>query len=355
MVASSCASTPESGSFSREDVGNDGFLARHNGQIFAEGRSFSGNERDKLFLNDGAGSFLDLSDLSGADSPNDGRAVIAFDADDDGDVDLFVHETQRERHALYRNDLGAAPGFIKVQLRATSGNEEAIGAQIEVTAGGRTVSQVLSRGAGFVSCQTPELIFGLGGAGAGAVTVRWPGGSAEAFGELEAGARALLVQGTGEAALVAGAPRVLADPKPKGLLVDIGSRVEPFTVLDAEGNSILMDPRRMAGEGRLALNLWASYCAPCVAELPILEDWDDAEDVNVLAISVDAPTDRGAARRLISERAPGLGTYFAGEPETGTPGLEQLVDLARLPLPTTLILSSEGVVVEIIRGPVEPR
>ena len=83
MVASSCSSTTESGKFSREEVGNDGFLARHNGQIFAEGRSFSGNERDKLFINDGAGSFLDLSDLSGADSSNDGRAVIAFDADDD--------------------------------------------------------------------------------------------------------------------------------------------------------------------------------------------------------------------------------------------------------------------------------
>ena len=54
MVASSCSGTPESGVFRAESVGNAGFLARHNGQIFAEGRSFSGNERDKVFVNDGA-------------------------------------------------------------------------------------------------------------------------------------------------------------------------------------------------------------------------------------------------------------------------------------------------------------
>ena len=54
-------------------------LARHNAQMFEEGRSFSGNERDKLFLNRGDGTFADLSDLAGCDSPNDGRAVIACD------------------------------------------------------------------------------------------------------------------------------------------------------------------------------------------------------------------------------------------------------------------------------------
>ncbi len=353
MVASSCSSTPESGKFSREAVGNDGFLARHNGQIFAEGRSFSGNERDKLFLNDGAGSFLDLSDLSGADSSNDGRAVIAFDADDDGDVDLFVHETQRERHALYRNDLGTAPGFVKIKLRATTGNAEAIGAQVEVVAGERTVSQVLSRGAGFVSCQAPELIFGLGGAPVAAVTVRWPGGAVESFGELGAGSRVLLVEGTGAAAPFAAVPRPLEDPKPRGLLVTLGDVVAPFEVLDASGAPLLIDPTA-TGE-RVALNLWASYCAPCVAELPLLEEWDAAEDLRVIAVSVDAPSDRARALELLGERAPALGVHLAGDPRPGTRTIQDVVDLARLPLPTTLLLAPDGTVEEIIRGPVEPR
>jgi thiol-disulfide isomerase/thioredoxin len=353
VVASSCSSAPESGKFAREEVGNDGFLARHNGQIFAEGRSFSGNERDKLFLNDGRGSFLDLSDLSGADSPNDGRAVIAFDADDDGDVDLFVHETQRERHALYRNDLGTAPGFVKIQLRATTGNAEAIGALVEVVAGERRVSQVLSRGAGFISCQAPELVFGLGGAPTATVTVRWPGGAVEAFGNLAAGTRSLLIEGTGSAQAYDAAPRTLADPKPRGLLVNVGDRIAPFEVLDASGEPVLIDPS--ATGGRVALNLWASYCAPCVAELPLLEEWDAAEDMRVIAVSVDAPSDQARALELLGERAPGLGAHLTGAAADGTRTIQDVVDLARLPLPTTLMLSADGTVEEILRGPVEPR
>ncbi|MEO0660333.1 MAG: hypothetical protein AAFZ87_02240, partial [Planctomycetota bacterium] len=68
MVASSCGTTPETDSFTAESVGNDAFVGRHNAQIFADGRSFSGNERDKLFLNDGTGDFVDVSAMSGADS-----------------------------------------------------------------------------------------------------------------------------------------------------------------------------------------------------------------------------------------------------------------------------------------------
>ena len=125
MVASSTASDSETSAFKPEAVGNPSFLRRQNGQIFSGGRSFSGNERDKLFLNEGDGSFVDVSALSGADSANDGRAVLAFDADDDGDLDLFVHETQRERHGLYRNDLAIGTRGVKLRLRATSGHPEA--------------------------------------------------------------------------------------------------------------------------------------------------------------------------------------------------------------------------------------
>ena len=351
MVASSCSETPDSGKFVREEVGNQGFLARHNGQIFAEGRSFSGNERDKLFLNGGDGGFLDLSDLSGADSPNDGRAVLAFDADDDGDVDLFVHETQRERHALYRNDLGVAPGFVKVQLRGTVGNREGIGAQVELRAGGRRVSQVLSRGAGFLSCQPPELIFGLGGASSAAVTVRWPGGAVEEFKELPANSRVLLVEGAGVAESFPASPRPLVDPLPKGLRVDLGDKVAAFEVLDEDLKGVIAAVG--AGSGRTALSLWASYCAPCVAELPLLEEWDAANGIRVLAVSVDAPADRGRAREIIGARAPALSVLFAGEASVEGRTIQDVVDLARLPLPTTLVFSADGVLEEIIRGPIE--
>ena len=57
-----------------------------------QGASFSGHERNRLFVQsreNGVVEFEDRSLISGADSIEDGRAFVRMDADHDGDVDLF--------------------------------------------------------------------------------------------------------------------------------------------------------------------------------------------------------------------------------------------------------------------------
>lgn len=351
MVASSCSGTPESGVFRAESVGNAGFLARHNGQIFAEGRSFSGNERDKVFVNDGEGRFVDLSSLSGADSANDGRAVITFDADDDGDLDLFVHETQRERHALYRNDVTDGGRGVKIRLAGRA--PEAIGAVVTVTAGGRTVSQVMTRGAGFVTCQAPELVFGLGDAKKAVASVRWLGGETERFEGLAAGGCYLLEEGTGAAAPVARRPRVLPDPSARGMRVRVGETVERVSFQDAAGEVQAADFSDLGPGERAYVNLWASYCRPCVGELPLLERWSEEGAARVLVVSVDAPSARDRAKELLQLRSPALPALFVTDTKPGREpepdSLGELVDLARLPLPTTLVLGEGGRIEAILQ------
>ena len=347
--------------FATEEVGSAGYLARHNRQMFEDGRSFSGNERDKLFFNRGNGTFADISDLSGCDSPNDGRAAIACDFDDDGDVDLFVHELQRERHALYRNELGAGyGGFLKLRLRATSGQWEAVGATVIVRfradEGGAEgiCAQVLSRGSGFLSSQPAELIFGLGEAERATVEVRWPGGALESFGELAADTRALLVEGSGEPQALAARTTRLPDPLPLGLRVAEGEVLPPFVALSARGRETVVDPLKLAGGKRLYLNLWASYCAPCVAELPLLQELHERGEVAVAALSMDAPADLVDARRLFERRGARFPGYFLGaKASEGSEAVavESLLDLERLPIPTTLVLEPDGRIAEIIRGP----
>lgn len=355
MVASSCSSAPESGVFRSESVGNSGFLARHNGQIFAEGRSFSGNERDKVFINDGEGRFSDLSALSGADSSNDGRAVITFDADDDGDLDLFVHEMQRERHALYRNDV--ADGRRGVKLRLEGRAPEGIGATVTVTAGGRTVTQVMSRGAGFVSCQAPELVFGLGDADTATAVVRWLGGEAETFEGLAAGGCFLLREESGEAIPVERRPRTLPDPSARGMRVRVGETVARLAVQDAAGEVQTLDLSGIAEGERAYVNFWASYCGPCVMELPLLDGWHGEGKARVHVVSVDAPAARERAQELLAVRAPGLPPLFVTDQKPGrdpVPGAAtELVDLARLPLPTTLVLGPGGVIEQILQRPLD--
>ena len=358
MVASSAGQAGnEANEFQTESVGNAGYLNRHSTQMFQEGRSFSGNERDKLWINGGDGAeWLDISDLSGADSAGDGRAVIAADLDDDGDVDLFVHELQRERHRLYRNELGTSGGqFVKVRLEATASHYEAIGATVSaVLPDGRKVAQVLSRGAGFGSCQAPELVFGIGAAESIQLDVRWPGGARQLYGPVDAGARVLLTEGTEDPIAYEARPRPLPDPLPQGLRLELGQPIPSFLARTLRGGDETVDLKALADGKTLYVNLWASYCGPCVKELPDLKALHAAGDIRVAAISVDSPLDIAKATKLFERFEPGFPCYFAGaEVESDQASVSTLVDLERLPIPTTLVVSPDGVLERVIRGPIE--
>lgn len=359
MVASSVDAEKEETVRSSQEVNSSSYQSFHNAQMFADGFSFSGFERNKLWLGSKSG-FVDLSTVSGADTPNDSRAVLAADFDDDGDTDLFVHNIQRERHNLYRNDAvdPKRAGFLKLRLRATIGHWEAIGAEVRVDAGDRTATIVYSRGAGYASCQAPERIFGLGGEPSGRVEVLWPNGERESFGELPSGTRAWLVQGTGEAKPFAPKPRVLADPLPKGLKLDEGDLLTKLTLAGPDGTREVVDLVELADGKSLFVNFWASYCAPCVAEIPDLQALEDGGEVRVLGISVDVEAAVPDAVAILERAGAGYANRFIdpSPPATSSPDapdLRDIVDLERLSIPTTLVLTAEGRVESILRGPIE--
>ncbi len=361
MLASSqgeCESAEECDDFRTQSVGSQGYLARHNQQMFEDGRSFSGNERDKLWLNRGDGTFFDLSDLSGCDSPGDGRAAVACDFDNDGDVDLFVHELQRERHGLYRNELGTLYGdFVKLRLRATTGHWEGIGATITVSTEDTVAALPHSRGSGFLTSQPPEFVFGLGpDADEATVRVRWPGGGLDTY-TVAAGGRYELLEG-GEASPFEAPRSHFPDPLPAGLLLREGDVVPSLAVLDGSAGQTVLDPTLLAAGKPLYLNLWASYCGPCVAELPLLSKIHGAGDVRVVALSLDAPADQAKARQILEDRGVTFPSFFVGgeAPDDGpVASIETVLDLERLPIPTTLVLDAEGRITEVIRGPVKAR
>ena len=67
--------------------------------MIESGRSFSGNERNCVFINTGrsiksGGKFADISFSSGLDYEDDARSVVPVDWDHDGDVDMFISSFQ---------------------------------------------------------------------------------------------------------------------------------------------------------------------------------------------------------------------------------------------------------------------
>ncbi|MEZ6018023.1 MAG: ASPIC/UnbV domain-containing protein [Planctomycetota bacterium] len=314
------------------------------------GFNFNGGERTKLFLARSGDDFADVSDVTGADSPLDGRAILATDFDDDGDVDFFVHNIQRERHHLFRNQLDPKGGFLEVRLIAQG--REAIGAVVTVDGPRGPVAQVLSRGAGFVSCQAPALHFGLGGQATARVRVRWPGATeAEDFGVVPAGERLVLVQGLGEARRRERNCATLNDPLAPGLKVPLGALLPPLDVLDAEGNPMRIDPARAGNGGPFELIFWASYCRPCVADLPRHVKEHRSGERPAIALSVDVPSDHPRARELVGAAGGGLPLAFVSmEDEANQAGLDLVIDLLRLPVPTVLTISAEGRLLAVRTG-----
>ena len=318
--------------------------------MYKEGLSFNGNERSHLWLGTGGGAFLDLSSTAGGDSPLDGRSAVAADFDGDGDLDLFIHNLQRARHQLYRNEVGGRS--LELRLVARQSQWEAIGAEVTVEGPRGPVTQVLARGGGFESCSPPELVFGLGSAPEAAVTVRWPSGFVQKLGPLSPG-RYRVTEGEDGVSSLPMAGTRLPDPWPPGLKLGLGAKLPELVLEDESGAPLHVDPAEEAQGGRLLIAFWASFCGPCRGELGLLARLDAREDTTVLPISVDVPADRPAALALLKELAPGLRPRFLTLDEESNRGMDELIDLMRLPVPTTLEVDAEGRVRAIHRGPLE--
>lgn len=135
--------------------------------------------------------------------------------------------------------------------------------------------------------------------------------------------------------------------QPIGRLVETGPRDLPeFAFTDAEGRSRTVAD--FAGRG-LVINLWATWCPPCVAEMPSLDRAQaflEREGITVLALSSDrggrAQVEPFYARARLRE----LGIWLDPRGATGRAfGVRGL--------PTTILLDRAGREVARLEGEAE--
>jgi hypothetical protein len=141
-----------------------------------------------VWVNDGAGQFIEVGPMVGVADRHDGRAVALADLGNRGALDVIV-ANQRGPALLYRNAVAPGRDWIAFALEGAcdgdSGirgcsNRSAIGAQVTLHWNkGRQVQEV-SGGAGFCSQNERRLHFGLGGGAAvEKAIVRWPSGKVQ--------------------------------------------------------------------------------------------------------------------------------------------------------------------------------
>lgn len=182
------------------DLNQDGHLdvVLANGHIEPEINSVSHDvtfaQRPQLFINNGSGGLVDVGTRAGPafDEPVVGRGLATGDIDGDGDVDLLL-TVNGGRPRLLRNDLpaDAAHQWVRLQLIATvrsNRSRAAIGAVVEVTAGGKVQRREVRAGSSYLSQSETDLHFGLGSnRQVDEVTIRWPNGRSSRTPSLSAG------------------------------------------------------------------------------------------------------------------------------------------------------------------------
>lgn len=349
--------------------------------LMDQGVSLSGHERNCAFLNvplpgSETRRFVTASAALGLDFDDDARATAAVDWDRDGDLDFWITNRTAPMLRLVRNQLQeqAASTWVAFRLQGKQSNRDGIGARVVVTlAEGRSLTKTLKAGDGFLSQSSKWLHFGLGStAGIARIEVHWPGGARERFTEAPLSGRYRLVQGTGRAQPVTG-PKTIALAASEAPSAETVSGTAhavtpsrwplprlPYTTWDGR-------PAYAGGasDKHTLVNLWATWCVPCVAELKAFSQNAKAlekANIDVVALSVDglqvgdatAASDADPAAYFRRLKLP-----FTGGRATAETVRRLEVLYARLfgpqwalPVPTSVLLDQQGAVLAFYKGAV---
>jgi hypothetical protein len=147
-----------------------------------------------LLENDGKAHFHEIGPSFGARfvAPEAGRGLAVADFDNDGDLDFFVVNNNRQAQ-LFRNDGGDRAGhWLTLKLRGTRSNRDGVGARVRVrsrdaTGGARWQTSEVREGSSYLSQSDIRLHFGLGAtATAEEIEIRWPSGIRQSLKDVKA-------------------------------------------------------------------------------------------------------------------------------------------------------------------------
>jgi thiol-disulfide isomerase/thioredoxin len=338
--------------------------------ITKQGMSWSGRERNRMFLSVGGQQFMDVSAVTGTDFIEDGRALGLLDWDHDGQVDMLLRNRTAPRLRLLRNSSGDNRHFLQIPLHTqTAGvNRDAIGARVRVTAGGRLLSRSVYAGDGFLSQSSKTLFFGLDDATlVDKLTILWPNGEHQEFLNLPADSFLEVTQGSSELQTVgaAGRPTTWNHPAQSQERLDTADlgRVTVISKLPlAEFPLPSFDnPERKVKDfvGRpLLINFWSTGCAACIEELGTLDRNRkklSRAGLQIVTLLTDGPDKFSQAKKILAALNMQSDAGIATEQVTACMRIVAEAVLTAdvdMPLPVSLLLDQDGQLVQIHLGAV---
>jgi thiol-disulfide isomerase/thioredoxin len=335
-----------------------GVLRQDQNELLGKGFSFSGYERDTLFLNLGKADggqvkFTEISGVSGIDHLSDGRASVFADFDNDGDPDVFMTTIQGQAHLLFRNNVGQANNWVRVALAGNHCGRDAFGAVVRMKTSAGILTKIKAGGSGFQSQHDPRLLFGLGrDAGAEWIEITWPDGKQQRFTNVPSGSSILVTEGREKFETIKETKVSLPDPPTREdlllqtLKLKKGQPFPALTVNRLDGTraplgSVLKNGRRTL------INLWATWCGPCAKEMPELERLAPrlrARGIDLVGLSIDTEG-IGVVKDFLRSRKITYQILNVGEQ-----GIAQIFAGDEAAVPLSVLLDQQGRVVQVLGG-----
>lgn len=323
------------------------------------GFSFSGSERNHLFISRDAEQFDDVSGVSGLDSTADSRSFALLDFDRDGLQDIVVVNVSKPTLNLYHNETdkasveGQASPANMLAIRFRGGNKtgttssqystrDGYGTIVRLQVGERTLLRQHRCGEGFASQNSNTMVIGLGPAETvNDVAIQWPSGTTQVIPEVNAGALITVYENPADSPsgdFFTSEPYSTEKAAPaheKPVDSDL-----PKLVLQS------LDEADSVADVRLYTTT-ATWCSACKTFLPQLKKLRQSFDPSALAIyglPVDPDDDQEKLARYVRDYDPAYNMVLglAAEERDQIEGLVLAKFKDAAPLPTTIITDRNG-------------
>jgi Flp pilus assembly protein TadD/peroxiredoxin len=373
-------SAPDLGSFFwRQIVGNSPSLSNPSlpyergwnaiNELIRSDATWAGYERNTFYLNNGNGTFSDISGIAGLDFRDDGRSFALADLDHDGRLEVVLKNRNAPQLRILHNAMQEIGDVVSFRLRGTKSNRDAIGAAVTLESGNLRQTKYLQAGSGFLSQHSKELFFGLGKAEPNLIaTIRWPSGRTQTFEHLPANQRIAIEEGQlaftatqfAQPARLPGTqsptPELSRFPANSGTWLLDPVSAPDFTLPSTAGKPVALQGFR----GKtLLLNFWTQGSPESLAQLKLLETLGSESaqlGMQILCVSVDDPGDPASVSGFVAKQNVSLPILLASTEISGIYNLlyRYLFDRRRdLPLPSCFLVDRAGMIVKLYQGMVD--